>query len=170
MSAFGQRAYKAFMDQPKIAKGIEIGLVVGILAFSVGLPLIRLIRDKLDNAKRNREQVQAGKELDRLKRQGIYPTITVAQAEAMSNAMRVAFSGLGTDTGVITTVMRELQNEADVYRLVDVYGVRKYAGPWWWSSDSNYSLAEAISDELGSDQKKKINKILSDKGIKFQWA
>lgn len=166
---FGERAYQAFMSQPKLLRGAEIAIVGGVVVFAIVLPIIKFVRGKLDQSKTQREVVQAGKEVQKLAKQGIHPTISKAQAESMSNTLKVSFSGLGTSTLAVYDVFKQLKNEADLFLLIDVYGIRTYQGAWWWNDAKKFTLSEAINDEMGVDQRRHLNKILSDKGIKFQF-
>lgn len=169
------KTFQYYKELPSWAKGAVIVGGGAILWFSIVRPIVNLVKKKLDEEKKSKETKESGKELSDLSRKGIKPTITAAQAEGMSNALRVAFSGCGTDEGAIYNVFRQLKNDADVLFLIKTYGIRSYVDCPWWSAGfgsgtTNQTLSAAISDELDSSEKAILNKILSSKGIKYQFS
>ena len=165
-------AYKYYKELPDWAQGVVIvggGLIVW---FGVANPIRKLIIKKLDQEKEQRETKAAGHELNKLKRQGVSPTITKAQAESFSNTLRIAFSDCGTNEQAVYNVMEQMNNEADIYLLIDTYGIREYSGcgPWnVFAATQNVGLSSAISDEMPVEMPI-INAILAKKGIKFRFT
>lgn len=169
----GQRIFDYYKELPVWAKGVVVIGAGSIAWFGIINPLRKLIIKKLDQAKEAKESAAAGKELNNLKKQGIVPTINKAQAESMSNQLRIAFNDCGTDEGAVYSVMSQMNNDADVYLLIDTYGIREYSGcgPWnVFSGSRNVGLSAAISDELDDMEKGIVNNILAQKGISFRFS
>ena len=169
------KAYDYYKGLPTWAKGVVVVGGLAVVWFSVGKPIVNLIKKKLDETKKVKEQQAASTTLADLARKGIKPTITAGQADSMSNALRIAFSGCGTDEQAVYNVAKQLKNDADVYLLIKTYGVREYVDcPWWsvgfGSGKTSQTLSAAISDELDSSEKSKLNKILTDKKITYQFS
>lgn len=172
---FGQRAYEYYKDLPTWAKGVIVVGGAAVTWFAIGAPLVKAIKKKLSVGNKVREGKEAQQELATLAKQGIKPTISDAQAESFANALRIAFSGCGTDEAAIYRVIASLNNDADVYKLISTYGVREYVDcPWWsvgfGSGKTQQTLSGAISDELNSMEKAMLNSILEKKKIKFRFA
>lgn len=164
------KAVEYYNGLPGWAKGIVVVGGLGIAWFGIINPIRKVIMKKLDASKMNQEAKQAGNEVRKLAKDGIFPTITKTQVEAMCNSLNTAFSGPGTDEFAIYTVMSQLNNEADIYLLIDSYGVRTYTSSHFLESARNYSLSAAISDELDGSEKNIVNAILKKNGIKFRFS
>ena len=80
-----------------------------------------------------------------------------SQYKVFADKLFAAMSGLGTDSSAVYAVFNAMNNRADVLKLVTVFGVRK-----------DESLAEWLNGEFWLDVSK-INKILSTKGIDYQF-
>jgi hypothetical protein len=164
---------QVYKDAPPIGKIAIIGAGIATAAiawFAILNPVRKLIVGKLDQAKANKEGGEAKDELKNLSNDGINPTINDAQVQSMCNALVSAFEGCGTDEDAVYNVMRQLKNDADVYKLINAYGTRKYDACGFWGSDTEKTLSGAISDELDVFEKKTVNGILSSNGIKYQFS
>jgi len=162
------RAYQFYDGLPTWGKAVAVIGGAGIAWFGVLNPLRKLIISKLDQAKMAKEGQKAGDELSKLKKQGVNPTISPAQAESFSNSLVSAFAGCGTDEDAIYNIMKQLKNNADVYLLISTYGIRKYDGCMWGTTEK--SLSGAISDELDWLEKMAVNKILEGNKVSFQFT
>ncbi len=164
--------FQWYKELPDWAQGAVIVGGLALTWFGVANPVRKLIMKKLDETKAVKEGVAAGNELDKLRKKGIVPTINKAQAEGMSNSLQAAFAGCGTDASAVFRVFQQLKNDADVYYLINVYGVRIYDACNWEFDfgDKNLSLSGAISDELGFVQKDYINRVMKEKGITYQFS
>lgn len=165
--------YKFYKASSNTGKVMIIGgvLVVGAIAwFAILNPIRKLIVSKLDQTKAAKEGADSKQALKDLANQGISPTITNAQAAAFCNSLVSAFAGCGTDEDAIYNVAKQLKNDADVYLLISTYGIRKYDACGIWTGDTENSLAAAISDELDSGEKDKLNGILQTNGCAYQFT
>jgi hypothetical protein len=161
---------KVWFDLPKPAK-VFVVIGGGLVAwFGVLNPVRKVIVSKLNAAKMAREGKEAGDELDKLKKKGIRPTISPAQAEAMCNSMVSSFAGCGTDEGAVFRVMSQMKNNADVYLLISTWGIRKYDDCGPWTGNVEFSLSAAISDELDDTEKFILNGLLKKNGVTFQFS
>lgn len=141
--------------------------VVLFIGYSVW-KAVKDVKQTSESLKEARESVTTLTQLDRL---GIKPTFTNAQFESFSNQLAQSFSGCGTDNNTIYNIISSLSNEADLYKLIAVYGVRSYGGcKWLFEGTQNKSLSAAISDELSATEKDRINGSLAVKGINFKFA
>tara|TARA_R110001632_G_scaffold61998_4_gene149249 strand:+ start:17781 stop:18356 length:576 start_codon:yes stop_codon:yes gene_type:complete len=97
-------------------------------------------------------------------------TMNGAQMKAASNAIFTAMDGYGTDETTIYNQMSKVKNNADYSGLSLAWGRRTISsGRWNPAPDlKNATLIQAISDELGSGAKIKINKILSSAGVRYR--
>jgi hypothetical protein len=164
---------QVYKDAPPIGKIAIIGAGIAAAAvawFAVLNPVRKLIVSKLDQSKSSKEGKEAKQELDKLEDQGISPTINDAQAESFSNSLVSAFEGCGTDEDAVYNIMRQLKNDADVYKLLNKYGIRKYDACGPWTGDTEKSLAGAISDELDAFEKATVNGILKSNGCTYQFS
>lgn len=170
---FIDRAYQYYNGLPTWGKGVVI-VGGGMIAwFGILNPIRKVIINKLSIAKWTKEGREAGDQITILRKQGIRPTISEAQAESFSNSLVKSFNDCGTDEDAVYRVMSQLKNDADVYLLINKYGVRKYAGcgPWnLFQGSQESSLSGAISDELDSQEKQNVNNILEHRGIKFRFT
>lgn len=143
----------------------------GVLAVGGGFVAYSVVNKILKSRKEQNEPRDAGNEVNVLASQGIYPSYTDAQYESFCNAIVQAIWDCGTDETAIYNVMRSMRNDADIYKLISVYGVRKYKGCFeGFFSLVERSLSGAISSELDAGEKSKVNSILRDNGITFQFT
>lgn len=70
----------------------------------------------------------------------------------------------GTDEDTIYNVFSNMKNDTDVAKLIIAFGKRRIE-----FSFMDGTLAEFLTSELDSDEMKKINKILSSKGISYKF-
>ena len=168
-----------YQDLPSWAKGAVVVGGIGI-TFYIGYTLVRRIRAKSELKEVLKESSQAENELQNLAQQGIRPTITQTQAEAIILSLVESMNDCGTDEDAIYNQFKKLNNIADVNLLIARWGVRYYR-PCAASSPISYSkylfnskafgggISEWLNYDLSQSEIKKINKLLSDKNINFQF-
>lgn len=83
-------------------------------------------------------------------------TFSVNQTKTMAAKLYVAMKGWGTDEEAIYSVMRSLQTRSDLLSVIKQY-----------RADYNESLSERLCRELTNRELKKVNAILSEKGIDY---
>ena len=77
--------------------------------------------------------------------------------------------GYGTDEGTIYSVFRKIKNSGDFALLMNAYGVREISsGAWNPEPNFNGTLVGALTSELSSEDKGKVNKILQSKKIEYK--
>jgi len=156
--------YNYYKGLPPIAKGIVV-IGGGLIAY---FTLNKLLK-KPDP--QSGEPNAAGDALNVLANQGVYPTYSDAQFEGFSNAIVSAINDCGTDEDAIYNVMQAMKNNADVYRLIQVYGIRDYKGCFEnFFSLVSRSLTATLSSELDAGEKREVNDILKSKGITYQFV
>lgn len=160
-----------YKDLPPWAKGVTVVATLGV-AFIVGRTIYVKIDEAIKRGKLNAESRDAGTVLTGLANQGIHPTLNSAQLEGFCNSIVQACGGCGTDEDAIYNVMSQMGNDADVYALIKQFATRKYDGCNWDFDfgDVTNTLAGAISDELGADEKSHLNEILRGNGITYQFT
>lgn len=90
---------------------------------------------------------------------GELPQLTRAQLAVYVSQLKQAGPDVwGTDEDVFYNVFNAMRNTADVYALITEYGT--YEGK---------TLDAMVRSELTSGELKKVNKILSDKNIAYQF-
>lgn len=159
------KAVELFSELPAWAKGALAVIGIGGIAL-FGMDILRRIKA---DAKKG-EATAAQRELDNLRRKGIVPTITEAQAKGYVKQIVAAADDFGTDNDKIYNVFKNLNNEADVYLLISVFGVQEWKGTWssYFSMESG-TLSYLLSYEMRDSQIQKINSILASKGINYKF-
>lgn len=167
------KAYQYYKGLPPWAKG-----VVGVGATAVVLIAIYKVYSGIKKAKSHanalQEADQASHDLSDVMKAGVSPTYPDSQYESWSNQLVAAFSGCGTDVPAINNVFTQLQNEADLLKLISTYGIRTYDRCLSFAyvlggGKNTLSLSAALSDELGASDIELINNILAAKGIKYRF-
>src|SRR4051812_15746299 len=91
------KVYDFYIGLPAWGKFVVVIGGASIAWFGIANPIRKVIIKKLDESKAIKEAKQAGQQLDTLRKQGIKPTITSAQAQSFANSLVQAFTGCGTD-------------------------------------------------------------------------
>lgn len=86
------------------------------------------------------------------------PNYTDGQYNQFGQVLYTAMKGLGTDEDAIFRVFGYMRNDIDVAKLIVAFGVK-----------DNDTLGAWLQDDLSSADMAKINRILSSKGIKYQF-
>ncbi|HEX4851996.1 MAG TPA: hypothetical protein VFV08_14375 [Puia sp.] len=143
-----------------VLTGTVISVAVGISIWNK-IKKDKAIAAQLDEAKKNAAAVTG------LANKGLGPTIADNQMEGYAQQLVQAFNGCGTDEQTIYGVIAALANEADLDKLIAVYGARAYDGCMWGTN--NYSLSEAMTSELDGAEIAHVNEILASKGITYRF-
>jgi len=170
---------KFYNDLPNWAKGlVAVGgiAIVGIFGFKI----YQDIKRKKDLKQAGQSADEANSELQNLSSKGIKPTITNTQATNFSSSLVQAMNGCGTDENMMYNIFYKLKNDADIYLLIRQFGVRFYT-PCPASNPISYAkfliddksfggdLATWLSYDLSSTEIGKINTILKNNKIKYQF-
>lgn len=166
---------KYYERQPGTVKVI----VVAGLAL-LGYSIYRGIKRRQEEQDLLKAAQAANNELAQLANQGITPSYNDSQFEAFSVAIDGAVAGCGTDEEAVFNVFRAMRNEADIRKLISVFGVR-YFTPCVYSDPVSYSiwlanhqaypgdLASFLATDLSSSDIREINEILRGNGIGYQF-
>jgi hypothetical protein len=169
--------FKYYQELPSWAKGVVVvgGLTVSYIFVS---QLIGRFRQQRDSKEQLEEITGANSDLKKLAQQGIYPTLSKPALDAMSSAIIDAVNGCGTDNQKIISQFQKLNNDADILALVAVFGLRKKQR-CIFSDDARedffsqftppMSLTAHLQSDMNDAEIKKINNILIDRGIKYQF-
>lgn len=159
----GKKRVRGFNDLSPVTKNVVVLAGVGLVAYLV-----------LKGGKPPGAQlpVLADKMLQELAAKGVYPTITAAQSESFSGALRTAFNDCGTDENAVFAVMTRMLNDADIWALIKQYGVRAYKGCFNeadWFSEHEWNLSEAMASEMSGSDIAEINAGFAGKGMNFRF-
>jgi hypothetical protein len=108
-------------------------------------------------------------DLQRLAKKGIVPSYTKTELASKAEVLHTAMDGCLTDYPAILRVFASLRNEADVYALIDVYGIRKIS---CWArlgtSIGDGTLSQHLAVEADEPTKKALNDASRYKGWGFR--
>lgn len=169
-------AYERYYDrQPPAVKVIA---VAGIAL--LGYTMYRSWQKKQDLRDANKAADLANQELQQLANQGIHPTLSDLQFENMSQSIVEAINGCGTDEEAVYNAFRQLNNGADIRKLIAVFGVRYYrpcaatdpvSYSTWLINDEAFggTLVTLLYYDLSDNEISEVNSILRGKNIDFQF-
>lgn len=152
---------------PRVRFGVQL------VAFGVGVYIVwKLIKAQkqasLDKPFTS-EQSTTATELEMLnKNPYTRQKITDSQAKAYANKIWTCMEGKGTYEDELVGVFYHLSNDADFLALSKAYGIRTIHSKTYFVDDFRGNMVSAIADELDVSYIKKINSILSKKGIKHR--
>lgn len=95
-----------------------------------------------------------------------------AQAIGLATALDAPFGSnggfYGCDQNAVYDIMKQLKTKADAEQLELTFG-RRELNASWLSKKESMTLREAILKLMTSKERRKVNKILSDKGIEYSF-
>lgn len=168
-----KNAYNFFKELPPWAKGVSA--VAGIFAV---YSIVKWGSKKLKKDDQKTVINAASNQVKNLAKQGIKISYPLAQYEVFAEALRDAFDGWGTTESTIYSVFEKMNNDADIYQLIETYGTRGYYGTLenffgglFGDKDVHRTLPAAISSELDGVEMAILNNILSKKkNITFRFT
>jgi len=133
-----------------------------ILLAGTGIGAIVIFRQigKLTGFIRQTSQnIQTAAELQQWENVGQNLSYQNTQYQIFADALLTAMKGFGTDEDAVKDVMNKMNNNADILKLIQVFGVR-----------DGYGLSAWITDDFSAEDKDKyINQVLRSKGITYQF-
>jgi len=164
----------SYMNLPPVTRGLITVVGVGIVAY-VGYKIYKNIKDTaggvISQDKGNKqEDIGWSAEADKLNENpATRAKISPAQASGFANSLHAAMDGYGTDEDTIYSVFRKLKNAGDFALVMSAYGVRTISSGAW-NPEPNFkgTLIGALTSELDSTEKSKVNKILIEKKIPYR--
>jgi hypothetical protein len=161
--------YKTYSDLPSWAKGV---LFVGgaLVLVGLGFTVKNYIKRKSAESRGRGAVSGSGSTLRDLAKNGIFPKYTDMQYKSWADALFTAMNGYGSGTQQIYDVMKQMQNDADIVKLIQAYDVRTLSsGAYNPSPDLTGNLVMALNDELDSNELFVVNGILAKKNIKYRF-
>ena len=138
-------------------KYVKYGLIAGGLF--VGYKLIQWFAGNSNSV------AAATNEVKVLTSKGVKPTYPDSSYTQWASAIVSAgFNTLGTDEQAIYAIFRKMINDLDVAKLIVAFGNQRVE-----FSFQSAPLGAWLASELSSDEMAVVNKILSDKKIKYQF-
>lgn len=173
------KAFQYYKDLPPWAKGVVVvgGLAVIILTIN---GITRRFRAQKDLKESLKESEDASAELENLQQQGVRPTLSNSEYQSIINGLITAMNGCGTDEDAVYNQMSKLKNDADVKKLISLWGVQYYepcaaSQPisytrWMWN-DKTFGgpISAWFNYDLTTTEINKINDMLQSKGIKHKF-
>ncbi len=157
-----------------------INVIVGVGAVLVGYTAYTNYKRREEEKKALEGAAAAAGELATLAAQGINPSYYDSQYLTLVDQLVQAMNGCGTDEQAVYNVFRQLQNEADIRKLIVLFGIQYYEPCGWTDpiaasifqvNDHAYggSLSTFLNYDLSTSEIGEINGILTGKGIHFQF-
>jgi hypothetical protein len=136
-------------------KAIAIAIIV-ILAIVVFFIFKKQIKNMIDGIS---VKAEANKALnEEIAATGKSPSFAESQYRSYATRLYNAMKGAGTNENTVYAVFNDMSNTADVLKLIAVYG-----------SKDNETLPEWLNGDLSASELRKVNAILSGKGINYQF-
>lgn len=158
---------------------IIIYSVIAFIAYRIYLAINNYFKNLKQSGNYTNVVTNAQTSLTSLASQGIKPAYSQADFGAMANSLEQTFTGCGLGyTDVVKPTFEKLKNDADVYALIQNYGVRKFDECGWGtfngdlSSALSYKLSGISLGMCGSYNNcnmSDINETLRKNGITFQF-
>jgi hypothetical protein len=175
----GNKFYSYYKDLPSWAKGVVVIGGVGVI-YIFASQIIKKVRQQAQLKFDLQESESANTDLQILAQQGVKPTLSNTQIDNIINVLVESMNDCGTNEENVYNQFRKLNNLADVYALLKRWEIRYYR-PCAITSPISYAkyqfndkafggnLSSWLTYDLEASEIKKVNKILSDKNIKFQF-
>ena len=164
--------YGFISDMPPWGKAV---VVIGTLSVMtvIGVTVYKKINQAAKNASDTKKSDALNSNtqsaIDALASKNIYPTATQEQYNVWASSLDACFQGWG-HCGSYKDVFSSLNNEADVHKLIQAFGIRTIdSGRFNPTPNLTGDLSAVLTDELFSWQLSDVNKILDEKGIKFKF-
>ena len=144
---------EGFLSNPKRIISLAILIAVFVILFFIFKGQIKnLIHNVANNVENNRALDEE------IKNTGTSPSFSDTQFKTYATRLYNAMKGAGTDEATVFAVFNDMQNTADVLKLISIYGMK-----------DNEDLTQWLRGDLSSGEIKKLNSILSGKGIAYQF-
>ncbi len=142
-----------FFAQSKTIKVVAISVLVLVIVAIIILIVVKY-KGKLTDTIKNRELAES---LDEEINQDDI-TLTQTQLNTFASSLYAAMDGLGTDEDKIYNVFRAMGTRSDVLQLIKTFGVK-----------DGETLTEWLNGDLSSKEIDKINSILANNNINYQF-
>lgn len=168
---------KYFKPLPNWSKGVIVLIVVAGAAVATW-SIVKGIKRAKELKDANKAGAAAEDELQQLASQGIKPTMDDSRFQALSETLVQAMNGCGTDNDMVFDVFRQIKNDADIRKLISIFGVRFYepcAGDAplsyirWQFNDKAFGggLPTWLAYDLTAGEIRTVNSILSANNVNY---
>jgi len=155
-----QQTFENFDRLLEPKKLISIGILC-LIAFLIIWFLWRKLKNSTsDLVQKIKDDKQLSDYMEKSKQELTY---SEQEYQSMAEQLYNAMYGYGTKNEVVKEVFEKMNNDADVYKLIMVFGKRQ-GWPGWGVSEE--TLYEWIDNDYASDY---VNEILSRKGISVRF-
>ena len=162
-------AGESFNALPGWAKGAIAVIGTGVTVL-IGYGIYSAVKGRIKNAGDYKEQNEVKDDIKELAAQGVKPSFYDSQYATWASQLVKAFEGYGLDESVVYRVFVNMKNDADVLKLINVYGIREISsGAYNPAPNFKGTLAATIAEEMDSEEVKEINVILAKRGIKIKF-
>lgn len=152
-------------------------IVIVIIVILIAYRLYRWLMNTLDERNFNKAVLQSKSQLDALSKQGIFPSYAQADYTIMANGLQQALDGCGAGFDEkLKPTFQKMKNDADIYRLIEAYDVRKVDKCGLLTGDFTGDLAATLTykfsgleDYMIDGSVTKINDILKSNGLTFSF-
>ena len=144
---------EGLISNPKRMISLAIVIVVFVVLFFIFRGQIKNLIHKATNDIENNRALN-----EEIKNTGTNPSFTDTQFRTYATRLYNAMEGLGTDEATVFAVFNDMRNTADVLKLIHIFGMK-----------DNEDLTQWLRGDLSSGDIKKLNSILSSKGIAYQF-
>lgn len=150
---------KGFLDTPWSDRSAPERIIMLIGAGIGTIFAVRQVRNLAGFVRQTGQNIQTGAELQQWQNVGQNPSFQNTQYQIFADTLYTALKGFGTDENSVKGVFQQMNNNADVLKLIQVYGIR-----------DGYGLAGWIAGDFSStDKDKYINQVLRSKNITYQF-
>ncbi len=143
----------SLLGTTKTVKVVAISAIVMVILALIIIILIKY-KGKLTDSVKNRELAES---LDEEINQSDI-TLTQTQLNTYASSLYAAMDGPGTDEDKIYNVFRAMGTRSDVLQLIKTFGVK-----------DGETLTEWMNGDLSSKEIDKINRILANNNINYQF-
>lgn len=144
---------KIFIEDPRRAVVIGLFIVLVIVLLVVFWNRLKALFQSAVNKGANVNALN-----EHTQETGEHTTLSSVTYQALANRLYQACKGLGTDEDAVYNVFNQMNNTADVLKLVSVFGLMDGHDLDWW-----------MRSELNRWEIKKVNNILAGKNIAYQF-
>ena len=148
-----------------ITKVLKGAAIVG------GVYVVYKILDKFVlNKEDDLSQREVSDDLTKLQKAGITQSYSDSQFEIWASQLYAAINTnvFATDEDAIIRILGYLKNDADVLKIIKVFGTRELEGGLFMNK-GNGSLPELVGFALDEDEIKVVNLAFQRKGIKYRF-
>ena len=156
-------AKQSFLGLPPWAKGVVAVAVIGV----AGYAFFKLTQKLGDNEEADNKE--GGEVLNELEKELKKKPATYADSQyrTFANTIETAGFDIGTDEDAIYSTFRKLKSNTDYLKLLTAWG-KPNRKVYEWGVGRNMTLPQYIRWEMDDSEVKKVNDILSSKGITYR--